>query len=45
MTAKVYRVYRGEDKMFIRFIVAIVKTFPDVETGEFVDGDTCLYRP
>jgi len=30
--------------MFIEFIESAVEKFPEVETGEFVDVETCLYR-
>jgi len=30
--------------MFIGFIERAAEKFPDVETGEFVDVETCLYR-
>ena len=30
--------------MFIGFIESAVEKFPDVETGEFVDVETCPYR-
>ena len=30
--------------MFIEFIESAAEKFPDVETEEFVDRETCFYR-